>query len=316
MSFERDTRTARLNGRLWTQSVADQGRPGSRRDNDRRLVLCFYPSKWVQEETTFEAWFEQDQAVYVWQQPANRPRREPTGTPKFETYTAQCANSHRVITVKTGMEAVVVQALGHAAITGDSADSAIYNLYWEYFIKDEAGLSYLCRFSPPDGLGHRMARERLNAYVDLRGRHSDLEREEINYEVIKAIETVCHAAHGHVCYLGQQVANQLKLADDLHAAIEAVLLSTDTEEVKHKHILTMTLNAATPRHHVIAAIMTTTYQKHPLLGLRACQRVETDPEFHRLMEATAATAEASRTKAAFTKCVYQVLRQAFKGVKL
>ncbi len=270
MTFERLNRVGHDGGPLWRMDVGGHGNRFQ-----KQLIVEPYSSPNPDRGAELQVWFEERRARYHWV--SDDPKRRPA-TPTWSADYVEVPNSRRTEVPKLGLEYVVIKALACSDLHGDSAASAVHNLFWMHFIEDDDGLHYLCKYAEKD-IGNFYARERLLRYL----RYDDsAPRRERNYRVTGAIEDAMKERNAA---LGERFCRTAMTDLAVRDAIDAMLLTSEPPEVQHDNIRKLVELNASRMDHVIAAVTDATRGEHALLGLRACQRAERDPEFFTALDA-------------------------------
>jgi hypothetical protein len=260
MTFERDNRVGHSGGALWRLDLSSREEQRERR-HTRRLILEPYA---MPSHSYIRAWVEEQRPRYHWI--TEKFSQKPKGHPTYVVDTIEVPNSQHIVELKHSLEFTVVGALANGHLVGDSAASAVHNLFWLRFVQDDDGLTYLNKFASKE-IGNFYARERLCEYT----RHYSAGR----YDVRSAIEDVMK----HDAQLGARLCQRAMKDEALCDAIEALLLTGEPEEVQQGNIRRLIELQATPKDRVVAAIVDATSSDRALLGLRTCQRIEHDTAF-------------------------------------
>jgi hypothetical protein len=261
MTFERMNRVGHNGGPLWCMKLTAAN--GWR--SERQLIIEPRASQNPSIGSELLVWFEEQRPQYQWI--TNSIEKRPSGAPTYAVVDVEVPNSRRTERCKHALEYIVIKALSCADLHGDSAASAVHSLFWLHFVEDDDGLTYLCKYSPKES-GNFYASQRLMDYV----RYNGPDR---TYAVTSAIED----AMKHNPGLGERFSQRAGVDRNLREAIEALLLTGEAEEIQHDNVRKIVKLNATRMDHVIAAIVEATRGDYPLLGLRACQRIERDVEF-------------------------------------
>lgn len=270
MTFERENRTGHDGGWLWRMDIGDResctGRDG--------LRLIFEPATCPHPDRGAElhVWVEMRKARYHWV--VDEPNQRPSGPPTWSVDTIEVPNSRRTEAPRDGLEHHTIRALARGDLHGESAASVVHHLFWMHFVENDEGLTYLGKFAARN-TGNFYARERLMQYLRY-NHHSG------NYSVQCAIED---AMKEHNRTLGERFAKRSREEKNLSDAISALRMTSEPEEVQLANIRRIVEINATRMDHVIAGIVDATREDQPLLGLRACQRAENDPEFFKTVDA-------------------------------
>jgi hypothetical protein len=272
MTFERENRVGYNGGALWRMDLAT--RQDQRHGRSRRLILEPYV---MPQRSELRAWVEEQRPRYHWI--TEKLGQRPKGHPTYSVDTIEVPNSRYTVALKHSLEFVVVNALSHGHLVGESAAHAVHNLFWLRFVQDDDGLTYLHQYASKE-TGNFYACQRLLEYTrhyvaDGRG----------NYAVTSAIEDVMK----HDSILGERICQRVATDDAFCAAIEALLLTGEPEEVQHGNIRRLVELNATPKDRVVAAIADATHSDLALRGLRACQRIEHDVAFFDALVAVVGT---------------------------
>jgi len=262
MTFERENRVSHSGGPLWRNDI---GEHGSRYGLQLIMELCSLPNP--DRGAELRVWVEERRNQYHWV--VDSPERRPEGPPTWRVDYIEVAGSRRTEPLKHPLEYIVVKALSCGDLHGDSAVSAVHNLFWMHFVEDDEGLSYLCKYAAKNQ-GNFYARERLLRYLQY-----DDSRDG-NCEVTCAIEDAMK--NGNTA-LGERFCRHAIADRAVRDVIEAILLTNEPEDVQLTNVRKLVELNAMRMDHVIVAIVEATRRAHALLGLRACQRVESDPEF-------------------------------------
>ena len=265
MTFERTSRANHDGAPLWRKDIGEHGNRF-----DRQLILEPSMSPNPDRGAELHVWVEERRAKYIWV--ADAPDRRPAGPPTWHVDYAEIESSRRIERVKHPLEYTIICALSKGELSGESAASAVHQLFWMHFVEDDVGLSYLCKYSAKTH-GHFYARERLLRYLHY---DSYTTRDSNTYEVTSTIED---AMKDHNAALGERFCRTAIADRAVRDAIEAVMLTNESEDVQLSHVRKLVELNATRMDRVIACIIDATRGSHALLGLRACQRVESDPEF-------------------------------------
>jgi hypothetical protein len=268
MTFERMNRIGRDSAPLWCMRLATRG---GWQDHERRMIMEPYASQNPSVGAELHVWFEERRPQYQWI--TKSIDKLPTGVPTYTVVEVEVPNSRRTDHCKHPLGYTVIKALSCGDLRGESADSAIHSLFWLHFVDDDDGLTYLCKYAPKEH-GNFYANQRLTSYVRYNG-------PDHAYAVTSAIEE----AMKHNPGLGERFSKTAATDHNLRAAIEALLLTNEPEEVQHNNVRKIVELNATRMDHVITAIVEATRAAHALLGLRACQRAENDPEFFAAVDA-------------------------------
>jgi len=260
----------------------------------RRLIIEPYAMRQSPYPAELRVWVEVDTPQYCYV--TKSITAKPKGIPTFRIEPVVNESSRWTVRSKTGLEAVVIEALATHQLTGDSAKSALHNLFWTHFVLDDGGLSWLYKHASRE-TGNFYAGQRLNEYVQTyaKGNHE-------TYAVQRTVEDVMK----HDRELGSRMAQ--RVADDeafLHA-IEALLMTDEDEDIQHANVRRIVELNVTDKDLVLASIVCASRGDHALRGLRACQRAECDPEF---FEAIATIARRERTPSVRSKCINAFLHK-------
>ncbi len=277
MTFERDNRTSQLQRPLWRMDLDSSDRSVR---NKRRLIVEPYALQGRTYPAELRVWIEEDtpQYCYVVESIMDKPK----GTPTFRIESVAIENSRRSVPAKTGLESVVIEALVAQQLIGESANSALYNLFWTHFVLDDDGLAWLHKHASKE-TGNYYASQRLAEYTraydnDKRG----------TYEARRAVEK----AMDHDSELGERMAQRVVEDEAFQHAIEALMMTEEDEDTQHANVRRIVELNVTDKDLVFAAIVGASRSDHAFRGLRACQRAERDPAF---FEAVAAIARHAHT---------------------
>jgi hypothetical protein len=273
MTFERDNRVGYNSGALWRMNLA--ARNDQLHGRGRRLILEPYV---MAQRSELRAWVEEQRPRYHWI--TEKPDQRPKGHPTYSVDTIEVPNSRYTVTLKHSLEFVVVGALSHGHLVGESATGAVHNLFWLNFVQDDAGLTYLYKYASKE-TGNFYAGQRLLEYT----RYYAEANERSNYDVTSAIDD----AMKHDSTLGQRLHQRVAVDDAFRDAIEALLLTGEDEDAQHANVRRLVELNASPKDRVLAAVFDATHSDLALLGLRACQRIEHDAAFFETLVAVVGT---------------------------
>jgi len=262
MTFERDSRVSRSEFPLWRMDLT------TRESRDKhRLIVEPYAMRQSSYPPELRVWIEEDTPQYCYV--VNSITDKPKGVPSFRIEPVAIENSRRTVKAQTGLEYVVIEALATQQLIGDSAKSAMHNLFWTHFVLDDDGLTWLYKHTSKE-IGNFYAGQRLNEYT----RAYDNEKRD-TYQARNAVEDVMK----HDRELGGRMAKRVVEDEALQHAIEALLMTEEAEEVQHANVRRIIELNATDKDRVFASIVDASRGEHAFRGLRACQRAERDPEF-------------------------------------
>lgn len=236
----------------------------------------------------FEVWVEETYGEYVYT--VDDPRHRPKGRPAYRETVIEIPKSRQSVRPKPSehavLEYILIDGLGTDRLVGETAASAVYQLFRLHFVEDDAGLSYLHQFAR--ALANDHANFRIGTYLGDVDRGA---RSIPHHDAILAIENLANGDDGGEAYEGfrelcERVTQQVPTNDSLREAVEAVMLSSEEDEVKRRNVRQLVEASATDTDYAIAFIISAS--RNPpftsaLLGLRAIQRLETDPTFRSLV---------------------------------
>jgi len=283
MTLERTGRVGRLGSPLWRMTF-EHSRNDVRYGTRCQLILEPYACPNPTRSAELNVWFEEERGRYHWI--CDSIDRKPTGIPTYSVDTIEIPNSRRTVCPKYGLEYVVIQALARNELHGESATSAAHNLFWMHFVDDDDGLTYLHKYAPKENANF-YARQRLQHYLDHHGaRTVSTELQQSLYDATSAIEDAMKPQpdddlsrrENYNRELGERFCRRVAVDQNVRDAIAAVMLTNDPEEVRLVQVRRLVELNATRLDHVIAATVRATGENHALIGLRACQRLEAEPE--------------------------------------
>lgn len=222
-------------------------------------------------------WFEETRGEYAYV--VDNPRQRPKGAPAYRDTVVEVSKSCQTIRPEPGdravLEYILMDGLATDRIVGETASTAVYQLYRLHFIDDDVGLSYLYRFAKPLANGH--AAFRLGSYI------SPGVDDDVAAVAADSINALNKDDEGFYA-LCERVMQQLPTNTALRHAIEAVKLSSEEEDVQNRNVRQLVEGAATDDDYAIAYIVSATcsgsdHNQNAMLGLRAVQRLATDPTF-------------------------------------
>jgi len=257
--------------------------PVDRSTHRRHIILSFGVSRIM--DPGFEVWVEETYGEYVYT--VDDPRHRPKGRPAYRETVIEIPKSRQSVRPKPSehavLEYILIDGLGTDRLVGETAASAVYQLFRLHFVEDDAGLSYLHQFAR--SLANDHASFRIGTYLGDVDRGA---RSIPHHDAILAIEKL--AMDGSEDYEGfrelcERVTQQVPTNDSLREAIEAVM-SSEEDDVKGRNVRQLVEAAATEIDYAIAFIISAS--RNPpftsaLLGLRAIQRLDTDPTFRSLV---------------------------------
>lgn len=268
MTFERLNRAGRSGGPLWCMPICDRGTRFG-----RQLVMELNTSPNPDLGAQMEVWVEDSQARYHWI--STDPSKCPP-VPTFSIDHVEVEGTRRRDTPRNSLEYLVIKALARGELHGESAASCVHNLFWMHFVEDDDGLHYLYRHADKE-TGGFYARERLLRYV----RYNELPGDR-HYRIRSAIED---AMKDHDATLGERFCRTALADPAIRDAIAALRMTNEPEAVQLENVRKLVELNATAMDRAITLIVDETRVGHALLGVRACQRAENDPEFFALLTA-------------------------------
>lgn len=301
-------------GPAWAIKFSSKEDASFASNNDIRLVLGFYARPYNGREPDVDVWIERREVEYYQVIHADG-KKSPARRREVHN---EVAKTRRRLTLKSGMEFVVADALGSSLIVGRAAATAVHTLFWTHLVDDDDGLSYLHRVSPRH-VSAFYVRTRLHKYVNP---VTDLNDSTTETDPRFAADVALDAVFGYdkkhlgrpfwVSALNTRITPQLGRYSTLCAAIDQVMLTDVDDAQKHALVVDFVLHEATPIDHAYAMIIAATEASDgtALLGLRACQRLEANT--HNLLALLTTLREQRPNK----HQVLSALRAHFKGVRL
>jgi hypothetical protein len=262
MTFERDSRVSRSEFPLWRMEIGTRDERST-----RRLIIEPYAMRQSSYPPELRMWLEEDTPQYCYI--VESPTAKPTGAPSRRVESVPIENSRRTVPAKTGLEYVVIEALAMQQLIGDSAKSALHNLFWTSCVIDDDGLTWLCKYTSKE-TGNFYAGQRLVEYT----RSHDIDKRD-SYKARCAVEDVMK----HDRELGERMQQRVMEDEAFQHAVEALLLTNEDQETKNANVRRIVELNATDKDRVFASIVAASRGVYDLRGLRACQRAERDPEF-------------------------------------
>jgi len=277
VSLERENRTGRGGGFLWRLDLDDKEDRFSSYRGGRRLLLEPHTTPHPDRGAELYVWVEDSRPRYHWisEDPSARPRASDMPTVIIDAI--EVPNSRRIEFSKHPLEYTIIQALAKGELVGESAKSAMHTIFWSHFVDDDDGLHYLDKYSKQSS--NFYARQRLRQYIEV-----DYRRER-NARAHAARRAVEEAMKDCDRTLGERFCRRVCDEPNMRDAIEALLKTEEPEEMQLRHVRKIVELNATRVDYVIARIADACDSKHALLGLRACQRVERDPDFFACVDA-------------------------------
>ena len=262
MTFERDSRVSRSEFPLWRMDIGARDERAT-----RRLIIEPYSMRQASYPPELHMWLEEDTPQYCYV--VKSAMTKPKGVPLYRVESIAIETSRRTVKATTGLEYVVIEALAAQQLVGDSAKGALHNLFWTHCVLDDDGLAWLCKYTSKE-TGNFYAGQRLVEYV----RSYDTDKRD-SYKARSVVEDVMK----HDPELGERMCQRVIEDEALQHAIEALLLTNESDEIKHANVRRIVELNATDKDRVFAGIVAASLGNHALRGLRACQRAERDPEF-------------------------------------
>ena len=292
---------------------------------DTKLVFGFFSRRTMAREAAAEVWIEKRQRqTFVTININGEDIPKTKQKMDFRDVFAEVANTRRPLKL-AGLEYVIAEALADNEIVGKSASTAVYQFYWTHFIDDDEGLSYLHKKLRGVGADNCIF-QRLNFYTrrnqgSSRDQPDDQHLAEnigVAYDAIKEVDRQLGAAQSisdrlsapfYCAALVDRIHNDLVDYPTMCAAIAAIQAAADVDDEQRRQLVVdCMLHEAAPDDHAFAMIIAAT-DKHPMLGLRACQRVACgDTLRDRLADLRAAGGNVHHT--------LKLLRDVFKGQTL
>jgi hypothetical protein len=220
--LERDSRSSRCGGSLWRMDLTGRDLDDRRNRHPRQLVLEPYT---VESPTTYLAcWVEETRPAYVYV--VDDLRQRPKGPPTFQTQTVEL-NKSRHMAVVTDLGWTIVRALARNELIGESAKDGIYGLFWNYFVMNDDGLTYFCRYASKE-TGNHWACERFRLLVT-----TDDEQ--------RILDPVAHmiyeATHEREALLGVRAWQRAQADRTFYDAVDAVARTGGPEDQRAKATL-------------------------------------------------------------------------------
>lgn len=280
------SRVNSLDAPLWYVDIGDVNTMGNpdRRAGARVLII----EANGRHTAHLRAYVEETRVVYRYT--VKKPGHRPKGSPTLDYETVELPDSRRELTCTSSYENLVVAALSVGELTGDSARSAVYCLFRTHFVDNDPTFAYLGKYATKDALKSWVCSP-LRKFIECSDEdvesiydcdhddNSDDDDDSAPQPTITDVLKHVHEIMRHYEELGERICQTIVRDTTLRDALIAILMANESEDVQQEQISSIISVVVTDDDVVYAGIVRATYKDQPLLGLRACQRVQRDAKF-------------------------------------